>query len=406
MLPPVCRVLRSRGELEDALREIQASPASWPIMAAKGHFLAVQICDLDPRAANILKQEMLARGGEAAISWEVLSLHNQPTDALLMGTQAQLTQLAEKLRQQPFGLAVLAARLDRLVGSCGGMSMACGSASFNSIFRGHPFPWGERTFLVGILNLTPDSFSGDGLGGRVDEALAKAEAMVKEGADILDVGGESSRPGHLPVEAEEEWGRVRDFLSEFLPHAAVPVSLDTCKEEVARRGLELGVNLINDIWGLRRGRGIAKLAAAHGAGLILQHNRRVADYRRFLPEVMADLEESLSWALEDGVPRERLIVDPGFGFGKSASQNYILLRELRAFRGLGQPLLVGVSRKSFLGLTNNRPPAQRTFATAAAVALAVEGGADLVRVHEVQDMREVVQVCDRTLRGERILSLS
>ncbi|MEI6308097.1 MAG: dihydropteroate synthase [bacterium] len=394
MLPPVCRVLRSRGELEDALREVQASPASWPIMAAKGRFLAVQICDLDPRAANILKQEMLARGGEAAISWEVLSLHNQPTDALLMGTQAQLAQLAEKLRQQPFGLAALASRLDRLVGSCGG-TPPCAS------FRGRPFPWGERTFLVGILNLTPDSFSGDGLGGRVDEALAKAEAMVKEGADILDVGGESSRPGHLPVEAEEEWGRVRDFLSEFLPHAAVPVSLDTCKEEVARRGLELGVNLINDIWGLRRGRGIAKLVGAHGAGLILQHNRSVADYRRFLPEVMADLEESLSWALEDGVPREKLIVDPGFGFGKSASQNYILLHELRAFRGLGQPLLVGVSRKSFLGLANNRPPAQRTLATAAAVALAVDGGADLVRVHEVQAMREVVQVCDRTLRGER-----
>ncbi|MEI6509426.1 MAG: dihydropteroate synthase [bacterium] len=399
MLPPVCRVLRSRGELEDALREVQASPASWPIMAAKGRFLAIQICNLDPRAANILKQEMLARSGEAAISWEVLSLHNQPTDTLLLGTIAQLAQLAEKLRQQPFGLAALAVRLDRLLGSCESIS-PCIS------FRGRPFPWGERTFLVGILNLTPDSFSGDGISGHLDEALAKAEAMIKEGADILDVGGESSRPGHLPVDAEEEWGRVRDFLSEFLPQAAVPVSLDTCKEEVAQRGLELGVDLINDIWGLRRGRGIAKLVAAHGAGLILQHNRSKAEYRHFLPEVMADLEESLSWALENGVPREKLIVDPGFGFGKTSPQNYTLLRELRAFRGLGQPLLVGVSRKSFLESARKRPPAQRTFATAAAVALAVEGGADLVRVHDVQAMREVVQVCDQTLRGERIPSLS
>jgi dihydropteroate synthase len=399
MLPPVCRVLRSRGELEGVLREVQASPASWPIMTAKGRFLAIHICGLDPRAANILKQEMLACGGEAAISWEVLSLHNQPTDALLLGTQAQLSRLTGKLRQQPFGLAALAARLDQLAGSYG-------STPPGTSFRDRSFIWGERTFLMGILNLTPDSFSGDGLAGPVDKALAKAEALVKEGADILDVGGESSRPGHQPVGAQEEWGRVRDFLFEFLPHAAVPVSLDTCKEEVAQRGLELGVDLINDIWGLRRGRGIAKMAAMNGAGLILQHNRSKADYRRFLPEVMADLEESLSWALEDGVPRERLIIDPGFGFGKSASQNYILLRELKAFRSLGQALLVGVSRKSFLGLASNHPPAQRTLATAAAVALAVEGGADLVRVHEVQAMREVVQVCDLTLRGERIPSFS
>ncbi len=138
MFPPVCRVLRSRGELEDALREVRAAPASWPIMTAKGHFLAIQICKLDPRAANILKQEMLARGGEAAISWEVLSLHDQPTDALLLGTQAQLAQLVEKLHQQPFGLATLAVRLNRLVG-------ACGNIPAGTSFRGHPFPWGERS---------------------------------------------------------------------------------------------------------------------------------------------------------------------------------------------------------------------------------------------------------------------
>jgi dihydropteroate synthase len=391
MTPPVCRILRSRGELEAALREVEPYPASLPIMMAKGKFLTIQLVNLDPRAANILKQEMLARGGEAAISWEVLALHGKPSDVLLLGTTAQLQSLCAKMKLQPFGLHDWAGKLEQLL-------VHHGSSPAPTTLRARNFAWGERTFLMGIINLTPDSFSGDGMAGRVDQALKKAQRMVEQGADLIDVGGESTRPGHDPVDIATEWGRVADFLREFLPHSPLPVSLDTWKEEIARRGLELGVDLINDVWGLRRSRGIARLVAQHKAGLILQHNRQHAEYRHFLPEVVADLEESMSWAFEDGVSPECVIVDPGFGFGKTPEQNFWLLRELRALRGLGQPLLAGVSHKSFIGLATGKLPAERLLGTAAAIALAIEGGADLVRVHEVAEMREVVQVCDRALR--------
>jgi dihydropteroate synthase len=195
-----------------------------------------------------------------------------------------------------------------------------------------------------------------------------------------------------------EWGRLEDFLRCFLPTSPVPVSLDTSKGEIARLGLDLGVHLLNDVWGLRRDRSLAGLAAEAGAGLILQHNRAKPEYRSLLPEVLSDLEESVNWALEAGLDRSRLIVDPGFGFGKTKEQNLALLRELRSFRSLGLPLLAGVSRKSFTATRAGQEPAERTFGTAAAVALAIEGGADIVRVHDVGSMRDVVRFCDAVLR--------
>jgi dihydropteroate synthase len=395
-LPPVLLSISSKEELDQTLKEIGAHPESLPIMSRKGRFYLLKLCDLSPQAAIIIKQEMLARGGEAAVSWEALTSREKPTEALLMGTESQLFYLCQKLKKQPFGLSRLASQLERALSNFN-------SSPAPSSFRGKEFRWGERTFLMGIINLTPDSFSGDGMAGEVDRALSCAEQMVREGADIIDVGGESTRPGHVPVETEEEWRRLEPFLREFLPHSPVPVSLDTSKVEVAQKGLELGVDLINDIWGCRRSQEIARLARDYGAGLVLMHNSQEPNYRHFLPEVVQGLETSLEIALEAGVPREKVILDPGFGFGKTADHNYFLLKNLRALRSLGFPLLVGISRKSFIGKITGKPPQERLLGTAAYCALAIEKGADILRVHDVPEIKEVALVCDRIFRSPALI---
>ncbi|MCX5974120.1 MAG: dihydropteroate synthase [Coprothermobacterota bacterium] len=392
MLPPVFLSLRTSAEIDQVLHEIGVHPQSLSIMRGKGQSFAIRFSELDPRAANVLKQEMLARGGEAAISWKALNLNEETTDVLLFGTLTQLRLLVEKLTRQPFGLKELATMLER--------SLRCQThAPSPASFGRWLFPWGQRTYLMGILNLTPDSFSGDGIVGRVDAALARADELIREGADLLDVGGESSRPGHTAVSAQEEWNRLKDFLAEFLPHAPIPVSLDTNKAEVAQKGLEAGVHLINDIWGLKKERAIAKLVQEAGAGLVLQHNRAQSDYKDLLSETLADLTVSIQTALDEGMDEKRLIIDPGIGFGKKIDQNFTILKHLAAFRSLGYPLMVGPSRKSFLGQVTCQPPAERVFGTAAAVCLAVTNGADLVRVHDVKAMKDVIQVCDRTIRA-------
>jgi dihydropteroate synthase len=392
MLPPVFLSLHTAAEIDQVLNEIGVHSESLSILRGKGQSFAIRFSELDPRAANILKQEMLARGGEAAISWNALNLNQKTTDVLLFGTLTQLRLLVDKLDRQPFGLKELAAMLSR--------SLQCQTHTPPPASFGRwSFPWGKRTYLIGILNLTPDSFSGDGIVGRVDTALARADQLVREGADLLDVGGESSRPGHTAISAQEEWERVKDFLAEFLPHAPIPVSLDTNKAEVAQKGLKAGVHLINDIWGLKKERAIAKITQEAGAGLILQHNRAQSDYQDLLAEMLTDLAISIQTALDDGMDQEKLIIDPGIGFGKEAGQNFTILRHLAAFRSLGCPLMVGPSRKSFLGQVTGQPPTERIFGTAAAVCLAVTNGADLVRVHDVKAMKDVIQVCDRTNRA-------
>jgi len=223
------------------------------------------------------------------------------------------------------------------------------------------FAWGTRTFVVGILNVTPDSFSGDGLlgagGDPVAAALVLARRMVDEGADLLDVGGESSRPGHAAVDAAAEAGRVVPViraLGEALP--GVPLSVDTTKPSVADAAVEAGAHLINDVWGVAEDDGLARVAAERGVPLVVMHNRAEARYTALMAEIMADLQRALERAVRAGVPWEHLIVDPGFGFGKAPAHNLALLRELAALRLLGRPVLLGTSRKSTLGRVLDLPP--------------------------------------------------
>ncbi|TFG68684.1 MAG: dihydropteroate synthase [Thermomicrobiales bacterium] len=266
------------------------------------------------------------------------------------------------------------------------------------------FAWGERTFVMGIINVTPDSFSNDGLlagsAEPIEAALATGLRMVAEGADILDVGGESTRPGHEPVDANEERARVVPIVAALraaLP--GTPLSIDTTKVVVAEAALAAGADLINDVWGVGADDSMARLAADHGVPLLIMHNRAEARYTSFIPEVIADLEHAIERALKLGVGWDDLIIDPGFGFGKTSDHNLELLRELASLRLLGRPILLGTSRKSTLGLVLDLPAADRLEATLATTALGIAAGVDLVRVHDVTANVRAARMTDAIVRA-------
>ena len=259
--------------------------------------------------------------------------------------------------------------------------------------------WGERTYIMGVLNVTPDSFSGDGLGGDVEAALARARRLIDEGADIIDVGGESTRPSAAPLPAEEEMARVLPVIERLAAEVAVPISIDTYKYEVARRAVEAGAAMINDVWGLQRDVRLAELAAQEGIPLVLTANQRQVEYRDVVPEVIASLRGAIEVARGRGVAWGDIIVDPGIGFGKTVAGNLELIRRLGELRVLGRPILLGTSRKSVIGAVLDLPPEERLEGTAATVALGIAYGADIVRVHDVQAMARVARMSDAIVRG-------
>ena len=280
------------------------------------------------------------------------------------------------------------------------------------------FEWGTRTFVMGIVNVTPDSFSGDGLlagmtgvasaagaagkhGVAVDAAVVQARQMVAEGADILDVGGESTRPGHEEVPEEEEAARVVPVIAAI--HAVlpdVPISVDTSKPTVAAAALDAGATLLNDVWGVSADDTMVRLAAARGVPIVLMHNRAEPFYADFWAEVMADLSAAVDRALAAGLPPENLIVDPGFGFGKTPEHNLELMRRLAGLEVLGRPVLLGTSRKSTIGrVLGGVPPEERLEGTLATTALGIAAGVDIVRVHDVRANKRAAMVADAICRG-------
>jgi len=264
---------------------------------------------------------------------------------------------------------------------------------------------------MGVVNVSPDSFSGDGITS-VEEAVARAKQLTSEGADIIDVGGESTRPGSNPISNDEELRRVIPVVKRLAQETSVPVSVDTYKLEVAHHALNAGASMINDIWGLQNEPGLAELAAQKGIPIVLMSNQRDSPCQDIMPEVVSDLKRAIKQALEAGVSWESIIVDPGIGFGKTQQQNLEILRRLEELRILGRPILLGSSRKSFIGwvldLTPERrsnkvafvPPSdQRLEGTAATIAIGIAKGADMVRVHDVKEMARVCKMSDAIVRG-------
>ncbi len=283
---------------------------------------------------------------------------------------------------------------------------------------GERFTWGERTYVMGILNMTPDSFSGDGIYDEpavvLERALAQVQQFITDGADIIDIGGESTRPGSTPIHPSEEIQRVIPIIEAIRQISDVPISVDTYRAVVAEAALEAGANWVNDVWGLRMDPDMAPLIAQAGCPIVIMHNRskpkNVAqearlggryvgiEYQNLLADVQRDLEESIELALAKGVRQAQIIIDPGIGFGKTVAQNLQLLDDLDYFRDLGYPILVGPSRKSFIGYTLNLPPEERVEGTAAAVAIAIDRGADIIRVHDVRQMVRVARMVDSIVR--------
>lgn len=266
---------------------------------------------------------------------------------------------------------------------------------------GREFHWGERTYVMGILNVTPDSFSGDGLGRDVDAALAQARRFVEEGADIIDIGGESTRPDSSPLSADEELRRVLLVVERLAAEVAVPISIDTYKAEVARRALDAGAGMINDVWGLRRDPSLAQLAAAHNVPLVITANQRDMEYDDIMQAVVDSLVSGVNTALSAGVAWENIIIDPGIGFGKTLEGNLEVLQRLNELKSIGRPILLGTSRKSMIGTVLGLPPEQRLEGTAATVAIGIANGADIIRVHDVLQMKRVAKMADAVVRKAR-----
>ena len=266
------------------------------------------------------------------------------------------------------------------------------------------FVWGRRTYVMGVLNVTPDSFSGDGTRGDVDAAVAKALEFERDGADIIDVGGESTRPpgiypGSRPVSADEEKARVVPVTRRLVATLSIPISVDTYKASVAAAAIESGAGMINDVWGFTRDPDMARVAAESGVPAVLMHNQGHTRYRDVVNDVLARLGQLRDAALSAGVSPEQIILDPGIGFGKTAHHNLEVLRRLDEFSALGRPLLVGASRKSTIGYVLDLPVEDRVEGTAATVAVSIVGGADIVRVHDVKEMARVAKMTDAIVRG-------
>lgn len=267
-------------------------------------------------------------------------------------------------------------------------------------------PVSRRVLVMGILNVTPDSFSDGGCFLDPQRALAHFERMVSEGADVIDIGAESTRPGSVAIDEEEEIRRLQPVLEAIGKRAVVPVSVDTRKAGVAERAIDCGAVIINDVSALQHDPQMGPVVARTGAGLVLMHMRgtphtmqQYSHYEHVVEEVMRDLETRIRHAEDTGIAREHIVVDPGIGFAKTVQHNLSLLRELKSFHRLGRPLLVGVSNKSFIGTIIDRPVPGRIMGTAAAVTAAVLGGAQIVRVHDVGSMRAVVRMAAAIARG-------
>jgi dihydropteroate synthase len=261
------------------------------------------------------------------------------------------------------------------------------------------FKWGERTYIMGVINTTPDSFSGDGLGQDIEAAVEQGKRFAAEGADLLDIGGESTRPNAAPVSDDDELRRVIPVIERLASEVSLPLSIDTYKWEVARQALSSGAQMINDIWGLKHDPRLAELAAEWKVPLVLMINQRGKACQDIIPEVVADLRASMALAMERGLARENIIVDPGVGFGKTLEQNLEIVCRLDELRCLERPVLIGTSRKSMIGLVLDLPPDQRIEGTAATVAISIARGADIVRVHDVEQMARVCRMSDAIIRG-------
>ena len=380
------KIIHDQNEAAFELKKIGVDKDSIPMMAPKMQYWTLKLIDIDVRAANILKQEMLSKGGEAAVAKWASAFTKPTTDVMLMGTLKQYRLLLKKMRLQPFGLKATAIELETVLKNLSQPKKPvwhCRQKELN---------FGRRTFVMGILNVTPDSFSEPGQYFNPQQAVEHGVLMVESGADIIDIGGESSRPGAEPISLEEEIKRVIPVIEKLRKVSDVLISIDTQKSRLAQAALAAGADIINDISALRYDPEMANVVSAAQAPLILMHMRGTPktmqdnpQYDDLIAEINAFFHERMEVAAAAGIRRENIAFDPGFGFGKTVTHNLSLLRHLQDFQGLGLPILVGLSRKSMIAvLLNNAPVEERLPASLALAVIAAQSGANIIRVHDVK----------------------
>ena len=358
-------------------------------------YSAIKLSCVDTRAANLMKSSLEGFGGALAMKEEAGEFTVRETDLIITGSRHVLYLLAVRLKGEPFGLDAISRQILACL-SQGGRTMSWGDRVLD---------FGRKTYVMGILNCTPDSFYPSSRHASIKDSMETVKAMAQAGVDIIDVGGESTRPGSDPVCEEEEIRRVIPVIQAIRKQSDVMLSLDTRRREVAERGLDSGVDIINDVSGLRHDAGLARLVACRKVPVVLMHMRgtpktmqREPAYRDTIGEILSELKDSIAAALEAGVEADRIIVDPGIGFGKRVQDNLRIIRDLASLKTLHCPILVGLSRKSFIGEILDRPVENRLTGTVTANTLAVLGGADIIRVHDVADAVEMVKIIDSIRR--------
>jgi dihydropteroate synthase len=392
--------LTSRAEALDLLKRIEVDPYGIEAMLPKMFQLNLLLEGVPCKVANIIKQEMLSLGGDAAVTRGAVACSVDLTDVVLMGSVKQLRRFADKMASQPFGLASLAQQILSLL-----HHLELDVPPLRTTRR--EIPVGNRTLIMGILNVTPDSFSDGGCWDTPERAVEEGIRMAGEGADILDIGGESTRPGSEPVSAEEEKRRVLPVIRGLAAKVDIPISVDTMKAEVAREALNEGAEIVNDVSAFGHDARMADVIAAAGAAVILMHMRgkpksmQSGDltYRSLRGEVIAFLKGKIQAAAARGIDPEQIMIDPGLGFGKTATDNLKLIKYLKEFKVLGRPILIGVSRKSFIGAVTGGTPAEREEGTAAAVTAGILNGCHVIRVHNVSMMKKVAAMSDALMKA-------
>ncbi len=383
---------RDRGTLERCFGEAGVDPHGIGVIAGKAEIIVVRVDGVSAPAANIIKQQLLSLGADAAVHRAVITGAPDRSTVYVVADRNRLERLPAKLARQPFGLPELGAAIERLVGA--------------ALRPPRPvrLPAGELDLsrgpvVVGILNVTPDSFSDGGAHRDPDRAAERALAMAAEGAGVIDVGGESTRPGAVPVTVEEEIARVRPVLERLAGRLAVPLSIDTRRSEVARVALDLGASIVNDVTGLAGDPAMADLASKRGAAVVVMHMQGTPETMQIDPRYEDVTSEVLAWlgsrAAElaaAGIAPESIIVDPGIGFGKRLEHNLSLLAEIGDLRGLGFPVMVGFSRKAFIGAVTGRGVPERLAGALAALGRCCAGGVALVRVHDVRETADYIKV--------------
>jgi dihydropteroate synthase len=394
-----CLHINSSEEAVHQIEKVGADPTGVELMKGKTLHFNLKMEGIDPRTASILKQEMLSMGGDAALDGRGLDCSAPSTDALLMGSQRQFEKLTQKLESYPhlqkIGFA-LRETLQNILKS-----------HFVLRCRRRTFRLGERTLLMGVLNVTPDSFSDGGLFFEKDKAVARGLKMAEEGADMIDVGGESTRPGAKPLGLEEELRRVLPVIETLAKETEVPLSIDTYKSEVARRAVDAGAEIINDISGLHFDPELARVAALEQTPIVLMHIRGTPEtmqknvrYDSLFSEIIEYLNEGIQKAESAGVSSDQIVIDPGIGFGKTLNDNLLILKRLSEFRILGKPILLGTSRKSFIGKVLDTKADERLEGTLSSIAIGVLNGAHIIRSHEVLQAKRAIAVADAIRMAE------